>query len=333
MKKYKVVQYGLGPIGLEAAKVVLAKENLELVGAIDIDEAKVGKDIGELIGLSEKVGVTVSSDPAEVFSRTKPDIALLTTLSFVDKVYPQIEVAVNHGVNITSTTEELLYPYRRWPDLSKKIDELAKKNGVTVLGTGVNPGFVMDTLALVSTGVCLEVESIKIERFLDAATRRLPLQKKVGAGMSEEEFRKLVSQGRLGHIGLVESMLLIAYGLGWEVERYEEKIDPMIADDDYKTPYLEVKKGQVAGIKHTVVGYVDGKVKLDLDLRMYVGEKDPHDSVLVKGNPPIDLVIRGGTAGDPATVAMLINSIPRVVEAEPGLTTMADLSLPRAFSV
>jgi hypothetical protein len=333
MKRYKVVQYGLGPIGSEAVKVILTKEHLELVGAIDIDEAKVGKDVGELIGLPEKGGITVSRDAAEVFSRNKPDIALVTTLSFVDKVYPQLELALKHGVNVTSTTEELLYPYQRWPDLSKKIDKLAKENGVTVLGTGVNPGFVMDTLALAATGVCLEVESVKIERFLDAATRRLSLQKKVGAGMSEGEFRRLVDQGKLGHIGLVESMLLLAYGFGWEVEKYQERIDPMIADDDYKTPYLKVKKGDVAGIKHTVAGFVDGRKRLDLDLRMYVGEKEPHDSVKIEGKPPLHLVIKGGTAGDPATVAMLINSIPRVIEAPPGLTTMADLPIPRAFSV
>ena len=226
---------------------------------------------------------------------------------------------------MVSSTEELLFPYYRHPEKSKQLDKIAKNNETTILGTGVNPGFVMDTQVLTLSSVCAEVKKIRVERVVNASTRRLPLQKKVGATLSEEDFRNLVKQGKLGHIGLLESMLLIAHGLNWEIEKFDENIDPMIADKDYQTDYFEVKKGQVTGIKHTVVGYRNGEKALDLDLRMYVGAKDPHDAVYIDGNPPIDMIIKNGVAGDIATAAILVNAIPTVLHAEPGLKTMIDI--------
>ena len=332
---FKVVQFGLGPIGIETAKTILEKStsgNVQLVGAIDIDPAKVGKDLGEILGNSSPLGIIVSDKAEEVLRATQPDVVLHTTSSFLERIYPQLEVCIKSGVHVVSSAEELFFPYDRHPKLSKELDELAKKYNVSVLGTGVNPGFVMDTLALVATGVCTRVRSVRIERVVDASKRRLPLQRKIGAGFSVQEFEEKKKTGTFGHIGLRESLLFVADGLNWTLETIDETLQPMVASADVQTPYLSVQKGQVTGIHHSVSGRSNGTMKLSLDLKMYVGATDPHDTVFVDGDPPIELVIRNGVFGDSATVAALVNAIPLVVGATPGLKTMKDLAIPRVFS-
>jgi 4-hydroxy-tetrahydrodipicolinate reductase len=325
VEKIKVIIYGVGPIGQRAAKVALKRDSIKLVGAVDIDPKKVGRDLAEFLDMDTPTGIKISDNLEAVVREKKPAVAIHTTISFIDKVYTQLESLARAGVNVVSSTEELLFPYYRHPEKSKQLDKIAKNNTVTILGTGVNPGFVMDTQVLMLSSVCAGVKKIRVERVVDASTRRLPLQRKVGATLPEAEFRNLVKQGKLGHIGLLESMLLIAHGLNWEINKFEENIDPMIADKDYRTDFFEIKKGQVTGIKHIVVGYRNGEKALDLDLRMYVGAKDPHDSVHIDGNPPIDMIIRNGVAGDIATAAILVNAIPTVLHAEPGLKTMIDI--------
>ena len=332
MEKIRVVQFGLGPIGIESARQVLQHPKLELVGAVDVDPQKVGKDVGELFESPQKTGIPVSGDAEKLLAEQKPSVVLHTTQSFVKVVFPQLETIIKSGANIVSSTEELLFPRLKNPDLAEKLDALAREHGVTVLGTGVNPGFVMDTLPLVSTAVCADVKKIRVERYVNAAYRRLPLQKKVGAGLTVEEFKKRVAAGTMGHIGMKESVALIAYGLGWQLDEIKETTDPMVADRDYQTKFLEVKKGQAAGIKNIGRGYRNGEEVITLDLRMYVGCPNPHDSVHLESDPPIDLVIENGVFGDLATVAMLINSIPNVLNAEPGVKTMVDLPIPRYFS-
>jgi 4-hydroxy-tetrahydrodipicolinate reductase len=329
-----IVQYGLGPIGVEAVRTVLEKSSsgrLKLVGAIDIDRAKVGKDISEIVGWNTPIGVRVSDNAEEVLRTTKPDLVLHTTSSFLEKIYPQLEVSVRAGAHVVSSAEELFFPYERHPKLSKDLDELAKKHGVVILGTGVNPGFVMDTLALVATGVCHRVRSVSMERVVDASKRRLPLQRKIGAGLTIQEFEEKKKTGTFGHIGLRESLLFVADGLEWKLDTVEETLEPMIAEREVVTPYLTVQPHQVAGIHHRITGSAAGKMILALDLKMYVGADNPHDAVVVDGDPPVDLVIRNGVFGDSATVAALVNVIPLVLQATPGLRTMKDLALPKVF--
>jgi 4-hydroxy-tetrahydrodipicolinate reductase len=327
----RVIQFGLGPIGKETAKVVLQRKNLKLVGAIDIDPSLVGRDIGEVLGLDKLVGIKVSKNAASVFGHAKADVVLHTTSSFFKKVYPQLEKAVKSGLDVISSTEELLVPSHKNAKLTERLDKLAKENRVSVLGTGVNPGFVMDSLVLMLTGVCTDVKKIWVERVVDAGKRRLPLQKKVGAGISIEEFNERKKTGTFGHIGLIESLKLIAEGLGWKLEGIEETLDAMVADRDYDTKCVSVKAGWVTGIKHIARGIVKGLEAITLDLRMYVGAENPHDSVRIDGTPPVNLVIDGGIMGDIATVAMLVNSIPKVLASRPGVLTMRDIPLPSAY--
>lgn len=331
----RVVQYGLGPIGLETARAVLAKQStglIELVGAIDISPALAGRDLGDLLGLEAPTGLTVSSDAAAVLKQTRPHVALHTTTSFLDRTVDQLELCARHGVHVVSSTEELSFPYQRHPALSETLDAVAREYDVVIVGTGVNPGYAMDVLALTATGVCTEVRALHIERVVDASKRRKPLQLKVGAGITAAAFEERKVTGTFGHIGLRESALLVAHGLGWPVDRLDETLEPVLAARPVETPFLTVQAGQVAGIHHAVTAYQQEQPVITLDLKMYVGAAGSRDAVQVDGTPPIHLVVDGGIFGDTATVAMLVNTIPRVFEARPGLRTMKDLAIPHAFA-
>ncbi|TDI76484.1 MAG: dihydrodipicolinate reductase [Bacteroidetes bacterium] len=330
--RLKVVQFGIGPIGQSCLRTVLSKnKSIELVGAIDIDPEKVGKDVSEILGLEQKTGVIVGSDARAVLENARPDVVVHTTSSFLASMYDQLLLCAEYGANVVSSTEELSYPFDRHPEISVRLDEAAKKHGVTLLGTGVNPGYAMDALALMATGVCNEVTSIEVNREVNASLRRLPLQLKIGAGLSVEAFEEKKATGQFGHIGLVESVKLIADGLNWPIERLNETLDCVISPKKVVTPFLTVEEGQVAGIHHYAKAFIGDTCVISLDLKMFVGAEDPRDAVLVQGDPPVDLVVRGGIFGDTATVATLINGIPSVAAGPAGLATVASLPIPRAF--
>lgn len=328
----RVVQFGLGPIGLGTVRLSLTKAPLvNFVGAIDIDPAKAGHDLAELIDLDEPTDVVVSADAERVLADANADVVLHTTGSFLPDVADQLEVCLRAGAHVISSAEELSFPFDRHTDLALRLDKTAKEAGCVLLGTGVNPGFAMDTLALAATVPCAHVQAIHVERVVDAGQRREPLQRKVGAGMTEDAFRRRATTGTFGHIGLVESLRMLAFGLGWTPDSVFEQLNPVLSDRDVTTPFLTVREGEVAGIHQRAEGVVGGKTAITLDLKMYVGAVDARDSVVVDGDPPIDLVVRGGVFGDTATCALLVSMAPLVMDAKPGLRTMIDLPVPRAF--
>lgn len=326
-EKTRVISYGLGPIGLEVAKIVLHSTQLELVGAVDIDTEKLGEDLGILLGLNQKIGVRVTDDLSRILESGPAEVVVHTTSSSFKKVFPQIRDIVSKNLNCISSSEELFFPYFQNPHLSQQIDTLAKRNKVTVLGTGINPGFLMDTLPIFLTTVCQKVEEIKVERVVDVSTRRFPLQKKVGLALAPEVFRDQAEKKLCGHVGLPETLDFIACSLGWHLDKIEEEIDPIVADKELSTEYFTIPKGFVAGMKHTISGIGNGRKLINLNLQMYVGAKNPHDLVVIKGDPNVKTVIEGGVPGDESTAAVLTNVIPSVVRAKPGLVTMKDLSL------
>jgi len=326
-RKIRAVQYGCGPIGCSVAKLASQRRDIELVGAIDIDKDKVGKDLGEVMGLDKPLGVTISDDIDAVLSQTKPDIVLHTTSSWLKKVSEQLAGIIRAGINIVSTTEELSFPWRKEPGLAAEIDKLAKEHKVTVLATGINPGFLMDTWPLAMTAVCQEVKQVRVARIQDASPRRLPFQKKIGAGCTLEEFKKLVDTGTLRHVGLAESIAMIAAGLGWELDDIRDEIEPIVAESEVRSQYLTVKPGQAAGVKQIGRGLSGGREVITLDFQAYLGAKESYDAVYITGTPNMEVVIKGGTHGDIATAAIVVNATRRVVEAPPGLVTMKDMPL------
>ena len=334
MARLKVLQVGMGPSGARAARLVAEKNSLRLVGAVDADPAKAGKDVGDLDG-GRPVGVQVVGDLDKALDRTQPDAVIHCTGSSLAAVFGQLETILGAGASVISSCEEMLFPALKSPELAAKLDRLAREKKAAVLGTGVNPGFVMDTLPLILTAVCCDLKKVTVERRVDASARRLPLQKKVGAGLTVEQFNELKARKMIGHVGLAESMALVANALGWPIERLEEDLEPVIAQKDFKTQFLEVKKGQVAGIKNTGKVISEGVERIALDLRMYVGAENPGDRVVLESTPPIEAQMVGGIHGDFATAAMLVNMVPRVVamaKTDPGLHLMTEVGLPRMIS-
>lgn len=325
MGTIRVVQYGLGPIGIGIVEVLLTRPWVELVGAIDIDKNKVGKDVGQLLNNPRKIHVTVSDKAEEVLKRTSPNVVTHATSSYMKAIHPQIIEIIEHGASVVSTAEELSYPFVKHPEMAKELDERARDHKTVVLGTGINPGFLLDTLAVALSGVCQNVNSIRAERVVDGSRRRLPLQKKIGAGLSSGEFEKKVSEGAIKHVGLSESVGLIALAMGWKVGEIQERISPVIAETEVKSDYITVPAGAVAGVRQVAKGILAGQELVVLDLRMYLGAQNPHDSILIDGIPPVDMTIRGGVQGDQATPAIILNAIPKINRLEPGLRTMLDL--------
>src|SRR5277367_6117202 len=303
------------------------KHPLEIVGAVDKDPTKAGRDLGEVVGAKDAPwGVTVSGTAASVLAKPV-DVVLHTTSSYLPNVMDELLECLSAGCCIVSTCEELAYPFRKHPELSARLDAAAKDEGVALVGTGVNPGFVMDKLVLTLSAASQRVDFAKAVRIVDASKRRLPLQKKIGAGMTPEEFRQQVDAGVIKHHALPESIAMVADGLGFVLDEISETIEPVIAEEVIKTEFLEVAPGQVAGVHQIARGTSAGKEKIFMELKMYVGARHPADTVVLKGEPHLTLTIPGGTHGDVATAAVVVNSIPAILAANAGLRTSRDLPL------
>ena len=332
MENVKIVLYGVGAMGTRIAKLLLKKKGVEIVGAIDVAKEKVGKDLGEILGIDQQLGIKVSNNPDNVFSKANADVVIHSTTSFLKQTYPQIAEAVKHGVNVISTCEELSYPYATEPEIAEKLDELARERSVTVLGTGINPGFLMDTLVITLTSVCQEIEQIKATRIVNAATRRVPFQKKIGAGLTVNEFKERIEKKTItGHVGLTRSIAMIANALKWKLDKIEvDPVEPVIAETQVESEAVKVEPGQVAGLRQCARGIKEGKEVISLDFQACVGAKEEYDAITIKGVPNVQEKITPCIHGDSGTVAIIVNSIPKVMNAAPGLVTMRDLPVPSA---
>jgi 4-hydroxy-tetrahydrodipicolinate reductase len=328
----RVIHVGLGPIGQGIARMTLQTEGLKVVGAADVAPDKAGKDLGLVLGLPRRLRVKVEPDLRRLLRRTRADVAVLSTSSSLKLVKAEAALLLQKGLNVVSTCEELAFPTAKNLSAFKDLDRLARARKASLIATGVNPGFAMDALALMLTAPCARVERVSVTRVVDAATRRLPLQRKVGAGLNLNQFRRAMTEGTVRHVGLAESAHMIGAALGFKLDKLEETLEPAIAPRDLDTDYLRIPAGAVAGIKQTARAYQAGSLVISLDLQMYVGAEAPRDHVLVDGVPPIDMTIAGGVAGDVATAAITVNCIPKLVAARAGVLTMKDLPLVHRFN-
>jgi 4-hydroxy-tetrahydrodipicolinate reductase len=327
----RVMLVGLGPIGAMVAQQIVERKGFQLVGAVDIDPNKIGRDAGEVMERGHKLRLKVTSDIGKTIRTTKPDAAILCTGSSLKAVLPQIEEVLKRRVPIVTTTEQAAYPAASNRRLARRIDEAARKAKVAVLGTGVNPGFVMDALPIALTAVCERVERVEVRRVQDARIRRLPFQQKIGAGLTRAQFQAQVDEGSVRHVGFAESIQMIADALGWPIDRITDDVAPKIADKTVESELIAVDPGYVCGILQDGVGYVKGERRITLRLEAYLGAPESYDAVTIEGSPRIHSRIEGGVHGDVATASMAMNSIPAVITAPPGFRTMRDMRLPSFF--
>lgn len=323
----RVVQMGLGPVGRSVARLAAERRGISLVGAADPDPSLAGRDLGEVIGL-RPMGILVSPEADSALEQTRPELVLDATASFLRETAPHLRIALARGVSVISTCEELVYPFYRHPELTRELDGLARSHGAVLLGTGVNPGFVMDKLVATLLGACRAVESVRVKRVVDASRRRESLQRKVGAGLAPDEFEKRKATGRFGHVGLGESAHMLADVIGVSRDReLIERFGPKIARRAVKTEFLEIAPGQVAGIEQLAVVEEAGKERVRLELEMFAGAENPSDRVQVDGSPPLDMTFAGGVHGDEATAAIVVNCACQIRRLGPGLRTMLDVPL------
>jgi 4-hydroxy-tetrahydrodipicolinate reductase len=314
---------GLGFIGREIARAALASPELALVAAVDSAPSLHHKPLAELVPGAPK-SLRVEPDAARVLANLTGGVLLHATGSRFEEVYPQLEAAARCGVHVVSTCEELAFPWLHFEEKADALDRLAKSRKACLLGTGVNPGFVLDRLVATAGAVCGHVRHIHAVRVVDASGRREALQRRIGMGMSEDEFARRAEAGKLGHVGLEESAALCALGLGLDCDEFEEDVDALIADEDF-AGVVPVKKGQVAGVYQRARGFLEGRQIVELELTIAAGVEESYDLIELDAEPKVRLKVEGGYPGETATAWAVVNAAPRLLSAEPGLLTVLEL--------
>lgn len=323
-----VIQLGMGPIGQRLTRYLSERDGIRIMGGIDPDPQKAGKDLGKLAGMQE-MGITVLSDLDSCADVDQVDVAVISTVSSLKKIEPQIKEVADYGLDMVSTCEELSHPWKTQPELAANIDEHCKRKGVCCLGTGVNPGFLMDYLPSVLTSVCQRVDRIRVERIQDAEPRRKPFRDKIGVGLTESEFEE--KRDSIRHVGLKESVYMIADAMNWELDRVCETLVPVHAERTIRNDKIDVATGEIAGLQQVARGYLDEKEVITLTFKAAVGIAQSHDTVHITGEPNFTSTIEGGVNGDIATSAIIVNAVRSVQKAGPGLKIMLDVPAPAHY--
>lgn len=337
-ERIRTIHFGIGSIGAGVVRALLSSPEVEIVAAIDAHPAKVGRDLGEVVGLGHNLGIPVTYEAEPVLRDVYADVVIHTTGSSLNEVYPQLLSIVSAEKSVISSCEELSFPWVRYPEIAQRLDRRARETGVRVLGTGVNPGFAMDLLPLVAATACRQVRAIRVRRVVDVAQRRIELQKKVGVGLSLKGFQQGASAGQIGHVGLRESLFMIADTIGWRLDDVTETIEPVVAKARVRTEYFSVERGYALGLRQSARGVSRDREVVRLDLEMYLSAPDPLDSIEIDAEPPLKITAPGGIQGDIATASIIANCVPTIARSRMvGLLTMRDLPLlpyyrPRAQS-
>ena len=338
MDNIRVAVWGFGAMGGGIAKVLLEKKGVEITGVCDIHPARVGKSIFELLGVErgERRDVVVCDDINRVAARGAADICVIATDSFTKKVFPKIKLVVENGINVICTAEEMSYPKANQPELAEEMDRLARANGVSILGTGINPGLMMDLLAVCLSGCMTDVQSVQCRRVNSLSPFGPAVMEEQGVGLSIKAFEQGVEDGRLaGHVGFAESVGMIAAALGWKVDKFEQQMKPIVTTVDRKSPYGFAKAGDVAAVNMTGQRYGNGELKIDMihpqQIQPEMEGTHTGDYIVLKGTPNVSMAINPEVDGGIGTIAMMVNMIPHVINARPGLKTMLDLPVPRAI--
>jgi 4-hydroxy-tetrahydrodipicolinate reductase len=318
-------------MGKLVADLILQRENLSLKGVVDIDPKLQGQNLGKL--LNNKMGndIRIESDLNNLLVNNNIDVTIISTSSSLESVAPLIKEAVNSSSNVISICEELSYPFQYYPKISEELNSLALSNNKTIVGTGINPGYLMDLLPIVITAPIQVVKSIKVTRMMNSAKRRVPFQLKIGTGMSKEEFHQKISNKEItGHVGLTQSIQMICDALGFEYDEIKEfSPEAVLTENEFTTSYgVKILRGNVRGLRSKAVAIKANEEIIQLDFIAYSGEHEEYDSIEIEGTPNIHQKIIGGVHGDLGTSAMVVNLVPIVTKAKSGLLTMKDLPVP-----
>jgi len=336
MKPIRVLQWGLGAMGSGMARLMLEKPGLQIVAAVDARPDYAGKDLGEILKVERNLGVTVTSNPDSVLDKVKVDIVVIATTSWLTEQISDLKKIINAGINCISIAEEMADPYAQNPELAAQLDALCKANKVTVLGTGVNPGFVLDLLVVVLSGGNHTVERIEASRVNDLSPYGPTVMKSQGVGITPAAFKAGIEDGSIvGHVGFPESIHMISDALGLGVDRIEQTREPIISNVYRETAHVKVQPGMVAGCAHTGIGYSGEKEVIRLihpqQVHPQLEGQDTGDYIHIFGKPEIHMAVKPEIAGGVATMGLAVNMIPHVVASTPGLKRMIDLPVPAAL--
>lgn len=332
----KVLQWGFGAMGSGMVRQILERDNVELVGVIDANPDLVGKDVGEVLGLGRTIGVKIGNDPGEALRSLKPDVTMLATGSFVTEVFDLLKMIMEAGSNAITIAEEMAFPWRIYPEYSQKLDEIARQNNVTLLGTGINPGFVLDLLVLVLTGVCGHVDKISAARINDLSPFGPTVMRTQGVGTSPKEFAEGVEKGTIvGHIGFQQSIAMIAAALGWELDEIKETKEAIVSKTQRESKYVKVEPGMVAGCRQRGYGIIKGKTVIEMDHPQQIQPEKENvftgDYIKIDGDMHIDMSMKPEVPGGLGTINVAVNMIPHVFAARAGLLSMVDLPIPHCW--
>ncbi len=339
MRNVKVAIWGFGAMGSGMAEALLKKKGIDIVGVCDLHPDRVGKEFHEVLGVDrgDKAPVYISGDIDEVLKEKSCDVCLCATDSFVKKAFPRLKLVLEKKINVISTAEEMAYPKTQSPKEAKELDRIAKENGVSILGTGINPGLMMDLLVLTLTGAMTDLTHIKSERVNSLSPFGHAVMEEQGVGLSKDKFMEKVADGSLaGHVGFEESVNMMTDAVGWKLDGpIKTSMAPIVTDVDRETQYIKVKAGDVAGCSMLGDGYIDGEKKIEMvhpqQIEPQLGGVETGDYITLKGTPEIKMGISPEIDGGIGTIAMCINMIPQVINANPGLKTMIDLPVPRCI--
>lgn len=339
MENIKVLIWGFGEMGSGMAKMLLKKEGVDIIGVCDLDPNKVSKSMYDVLGVEQgdNPDVIVEDDIEAIIAENDADVALIATDSFVKKAYDKIVLCLENKLNVISTAEEMAYPQAQSPELAEKLNDIAKENNVSLLGTGINPGLIMDLLVILLTGACESVDDIKVERVNNLSPFGPAVMEEQGVGISEEEFKEGIENNTIaGHVGFSESIRMIIDALGWEAENpIEQKMTPIISNVVRNAPHISVKAGEVAGVRMEASDMIDGEKRIEMIHPQQVEPQeenvDTGDYIYINGNPDIKMAIKPEVPGGIGTMAVCINMIPQIINADAGLKTMIDLPIPRAI--
>ncbi len=321
----RTAHYGLGEVGKQVVTLLACRPDVQIVAALDADPLKVGRDVGDVVGIGRALGVAVSWDPELLVRRVPADVVVHATSPYLSVASSQLLPFLAGGKSVISACDELVYPWTSHPHMASRLDAAARAAGATLLAVGASPGFVTDSLPLFLASVCAEVEGLSVTRVIDLGKEPAAMRAAAGLGMTVDAFREAADEGSVGLPALLDAVGLMAARLGWQLDRLVETIEPIRATGPCETEARIVAAGRVAGLRQIARGYRRGAEILRVDLIALLGATDPHDAIVVRGRPPISARIEGGVASHLATAALMVHALPAVAAAPPGLLSVTDL--------